>query len=152
MKHGVNEDQGSITVLAVIILVILTILGISVSNISNTDIWISRNEAISENDYYIAEGGIRREAQELGSGNYKVKNIYNRNVLATQNSTGIPGPRPHTVMGEPYNFSLEYIGFFLPAKGFSAKTFSRYDYTIDVRKNSTGIRARYYTIGPKVDQ
>ncbi len=151
MKKIIINEQGSITVLAVIILVILTILGVSVSNISNTDIWISRNEAISENDFYIAEGGIQREAQELGSGNYKVKNIHYRNVLATQNSAGIPGPRPHTVMGEPYDFSIEYIGFYLPAKGFSAKTFSRYDYTIDVRKNSTGVRARYYTIGPKVD-
>lgn len=139
-----KEQKGYITVSAIFILAILTVLGISVSHISNTDIWISRNEAISDNDFYIAEGGLRREVQELGRGSYRAAEFFRRHVVATHDSI----PHPHTVMGEPYAFTVEYVGRFPPVKGFSAKAFSRYDYTIDIVKNRARLRGRYYIVGP----
>ncbi len=149
-ENFMEEQQGYITVMAISILAILTVLGIAVSHISNTDIWISRNEAISDRDFYIAEGGLRREVQELGNGHYKATQFSTRHVVAGQDPSETSVSRLHLVMDEPYAFKVEYVGRFLPVKGFSAKSFSRYDYTIDVVKSTARLHGRYYTVGPRI--
>ncbi len=147
----VEERDGAITVVAVAVLVILTILGICVSGLSRMELFISKNEAHSCDDFYIAEGGVHREAQELGNGSYRIKDTDNPSVIATEKSSDLPLPSPHDVKGYSYDFTLQYIGRHLPAKGFSATLFNRYDYDIDVRKEGNGIKARYCMIGPKAD-
>ena len=149
MLHPEKEEGGSVMVMALLFLVVLTILGVSVCKMSNVDLWISRNEAILGKAFYLAEGGLSREAQDLGNGSYKAKDVFRSSVVAAGHSTSLPAPRPHRVVGEAYDFTVAYIGFCTPTKGFSARTFSRYNYDIDVRKNSTRIKARYYTVGPK---
>jgi hypothetical protein len=143
------KEGGSLTVTAVLILAVLTILGVSVGKMATTELWISRNEAILGKNFYLAEGGLGREAQELGNGSYTVRDVFHPSLVATSSSTDLPAPAPHTVGDEPYDFAVAYSGFSVPSKGFSARAFSRYNYDIDVRKNSTHMEARYYTIGPK---
>ena len=151
MSEILEERDGSITVIAVAILTILTILGICVSGLSRMELLISKNEANSGNHFYISEGGVHREAQEIGNGSYRIKDTDNPSILATEKSSDLPMPSPHYVMGSSYDFTVQYVGKHLPAKGFSATSFNRYDYDIDVEKEGNGIRARYFTIGPKTN-
>jgi len=149
MHQPEKKEGGSLTVMAVLILAVLTILGVSAGKMAVTELWISRNEAILGKNFYLAEGGLGREAQELGNGSYSVRDISRPSVVATSRSTDLPAPVPHTAGGESYAFTVTYSGFTVPSKGFSARAFSRYNFDIDVRKNSTHMEARYYTIGPK---
>ncbi len=150
-----QSEQGSITVIALMILVVLTLLGITISRTSTIDVQIAGNEIPFKQNFYVAEGGIHREAAEVGRGNYPVMNINNPIELANQGSPGLPAPAPHLVAGRAYDFSLDYLGFFLPPKGYSVVHFSRYDYDIDAFGDPTESRihvgSRYYKIGPKAE-
>ena len=150
-----QSEQGSITVIALMILVVLTILGITISRTSTIDVQIAGNEIPFKQNFYVAEGGIHREAAEVGRGNYPVMNVTDFNVeLANQDSAGLPAPA-HEVAGKSYHFSLDYLGFYLPPQGYSVVHFSRYDYDVDSFEDPAGSRihvgSRYYKIGPKAE-
>jgi len=147
-----QSEQGSITVIALMILVVLTLLGITISRTSTIDVQIAGNEIPFKQNFYVAEGGIHREAAEVGQGNYPVMNINTFPVeLANQTAHS---PR-HKVAGADYDFSLDYEGFFLPPQGYSVVHFSRYDYDIDAFGDPAGSRihvySRYFKIGPKAE-
>jgi hypothetical protein len=150
-----QSEQGSITVIALMILVVLTILGITISRTSTIDVQIAGNEIPFKQNFYVAEGGIHRESSEVGRGNYPVMNINNPIELANQGSAGLPAPAPHLVNGRAYDFTLDYLGFFLPPQGYSVVHFSRYDYRIDSLGDPLGskihVGSRYYKIGPKAE-
>ena len=151
-----QSEQGSITVIALMILVVLTLLGITISRTSTIDVQIAGNEIPFKQNFYVAEGGIHREAAEVGAGNYPVMNINTFPVeLANQGSAGLPAPAPHRVAGRAYDFSLDYVGFFLPPQGYSVVHFSRYDYDADSLGDPAGsrirVRSRYFKIGPKAE-
>jgi hypothetical protein len=166
-----QSEQGSITVIALMILVVLTLLGITISRTSTIDVQIAGNEIPYKQNFYVAEGGIHREAAEVGQGGYTVLDVQNTSFLANEtgldNGNGIedtggegdpsslPAPRPHRVGGKNYNFSLYYLGFFLPPQGYSVVHFSRYDYGVDAFGDPAGSRirvaSRYFKIGPKAE-
>jgi hypothetical protein len=150
-----QSEQGSITVIALMILVVLTLLGITISRTSTIDVQIAGNEIPFKQNFYVAEGGIHREAAEVGRGNYPVMNINDPGELANQGSAGLPAPAPHLVNGRAYDFSLDYVGFFLPPQGYSVVHFSRYDYNVDSVGDPAGSRirvaSRYFKIGPKAE-
>ena len=147
-----HNEQGSITVIALMLLVVLTLLGITISRTSTIDVRIAGNEIDYKQYFYVAEGGINREAAEVGAGNYAVLNINNfPNELANETAHT---PR-HNVDGENYNFSLDYLGFFLPPQGYSVVHFSRYDYGVealgDPAASKIRVASRYFKIGPKAE-
>jgi len=150
-----QSEQGSITVIALMILVVLTILGITISRTATIDVRIAGNEIPFKQNFYVAEGGIHRESSEVGRGNYPVMNINNPIELANQGSAGLPAPAPHLVNGRAYDFTLDYLGFYLPPQGYSVVHFSRYDYNVEALgdPNASRIRvaSRYYKIGPKAE-
>jgi len=154
-----QSEQGSITVIALIILVVLTLLGITITRTSSIDVQIAGNEIPFKQNFYVAEGGINREAAEVGQGNYPVINIDTAAQLADQtgqaNGNPLPAPDPHLVNGRAYDFTLDYLGFFLPPQGYSVVHFSRYDYDVDSFGDPAGSRiriaSRYYKIGPKAE-
>ena len=143
--HG---QRGNVTAIALMLLIVLTLLGVMATRTATTDIRIARNEIPYKQNFYISEGGIHREAAEIGRGNYAVMNLNTPVVLATQNSSSLPGPA-HEVNGKPYDFTVSYEGFYRPPAGYSAIHFSRYDYSIDATAENVGIETRYYKIGPK---
>ena len=55
----------------------------------------------------------------------------------------------HEVLGNPYEFSVDYLGFFNPPAGYSIIHFSRYDYLVDVKGGNVRVASRYYKVGPK---
>ena len=150
-----QSEQGSITVIALMILVVLTILGITISRTSTIDVQIAGNEIPFKQNFYVAEGGIHRESSEVGRGNYPVMNINNPIELANQGSAGLPAPAPHLVNGRAYDFTLDYLGFYLPPQGYSVIHFSRYDYDVesfgDPNASRIRVASRYYKIGPKAE-
>ncbi len=141
-------ENGSITVIALMMLVVLTIMGIAVTRTSTTDIRIAGNVVPYKQDFYVAEGGLHREAAELGRGNYPVPDIEIPVTLATHMDIGLPGPS-HEVLGNPYEFSVDYLGYFNPPAGYSIIHFSRYDYFVDVKGGNVRVASRYYKVGPK---
>lgn len=149
-----RSENGSITVMALLILVVLTVLGVTITRTTNLDLQISTNELLRKQNFYIAEAGVNREAAEIGRGNYEVADVYQANTdLADENSDSLPGPA-HAVVdakgnSRAYNFDIEYLGFFMPPKGYSVTQFSRYDYQVEADTNNVGVRSRYYKIGPK---
>jgi hypothetical protein len=151
MTHTVIRERyenGSITIIALMMLVVLTLIGIAVSRTSSTDIRIAANVVPYKQDFYVSEGGLHREAAELGRGNYPVPDIEIPMTLATHMDMGLPGPA-HEVLGDPYEFSVDYLGFFNPPAGYSIIHFSRYDYLVDVKGGNVRVASRYYKVGPK---
>ena len=168
-----KEEQGSITVVALLILVVLTVLGVTLTRTTTLDLRIGTNETIRKQNFYVSEGGVFREAAEVGEGNYVVTNIYEVRRLAKrlganegltdadwdlndefwvrgniQGGSVLPGAA-HEVQGSSYDFALDYIGFHLPPKGYSADQFSRYDFDIRADRNNVNVYGRFYRIGPK---
>jgi len=158
----IQSEQGSVTVIGLMILVVLTLLGITISRTSTIDIQIAGNEIPFKQNFYVAEGGIHREAAEVGRGNYPVMNINTTGELADQDGhadgSDLPGPETdhiHRVAGSPYDFDLNYLGYFLPPQGYSVVHFSRYDYDVEALGDPAGskirIASRYFKIGPKAE-
>ena len=154
-------EQGSITIVALLILVVLTILGVAITRTTILDLRIGTNELIRKQNFYVAEGGIYREAAEVGEGiSYVVTNINQPAPLANQNGIynpatssydlALPGAA-HQVHGKAYNFDVGYIGHYLPPKGYSVAHFSRYDFDIDADYSNVNVDARFYRIGPKAN-
>jgi len=150
MTKHLREEKGSLTVLALIMLVVLTLIGIFATRTATTDLQIASSELPYKDNFYIAEGGVQREVAELSRGNYPVANVQAPQLLATQASGGLPAPA-HQVRGKPYNFSVNYLGFFPPTGGYSALHFTRYDYNISTASSNVPVVARYYRIGPKAE-
>jgi len=150
-----QRERGSITVIALMILVVLTLIGIMASRTATTDIQIAGNEIPYKQNFFLGEGGLNREAAEVGRGNYPVIQINTTGQLADEtgqtNGNPLPAPRPHVVAGTAYNFTLDYLGYFLPPPGYSVIHFSRYDYDIDVTGGRINVASRYYKIGPKAE-
>jgi len=143
-----HREQGTITVIALMILVVLTLIGIAVTRTSTTDIRIAANVVPYKQDFYVAEGGLHREAAELGRGNYPVPDIEVPTTLATHADAILPGPA-HDVLGNAYDFTIDYLGYFNPPAGYSIIHFSRYDYFVDVTGGNVRVASRYYKVGPK---
>ena len=115
-------------IIAFVLLVVLTLIGIFATRTAQIDLQTAYNEIPYKQNFYIAEGGLNREAAELGRGSYPVTNVFSPNTLATQASTSLPGSE-HKVLGKSYDFTATYVGPFAAPAGFSAIHFSRYDYS-----------------------
>ncbi len=157
-------QNGSVTVIALVILVLLTVMGISVSRITAVDIRIHGNEKRSKELFYTAEGGLNRLAQELGNGGYPVPNPMVEKTLADNtNGIGEPFPEPpHVVNGEKYNFTVKYTGYDdpIPRKGYGVLSgHVAFNFEINSRaapmiggklsESPRSITSRYHKIGPR---
>jgi len=70
-KCLLKNDDGSVLVLALIMLVLLTLLGIAASRTSSIDIQISGNDIIYKQNLYMAEAGAMEAAQKLENNDLK---------------------------------------------------------------------------------
>lgn len=150
-----RREEGSVLVTAFIFLVILTLIGIFATRTAQMDMQVASNEIPYKRNFYIAEGALYREAAELGRGNYPVTNVDNQQQLAKREGTTVtgtlPAPTDHTIFGQTYDFTIDYLGAFPPPSGYSAIHFTRYDYDVDVTANRVRVASRLYKIGPKAE-
>jgi hypothetical protein len=150
-----NQD-GNLTIIAFVLLVVLTLIGILATRTAQIDLQTAYNEVPYKQNFYVAEGGLNREAAELGRGMYPVAKVFSPALLANQSSTGLPGSE-HKVLGKPYDFTINYIGPYAAPAGFSAIHFSRYDYSVDTWAGGTSssgrvhVASRLFKIGPKAE-
>jgi type IV pilus assembly PilX-like protein len=152
------KEQGSVVVIALMILVVLTLLGIMATRTATTDIRIAANEISYKQNFYMAEAAVNREAMEIGRGRYPVINISSAHKLADEdgyvNGDSLPGDA-HTFSNVTYEFDVSYEGFFLPPTGYSVIHFSRYDYGVDAQTpapDTVRVASRYFKIGPKASE
>ncbi len=64
-KHVIREEEGSVIILALLVLVILTLIGIGVLTSSSSDLMVSRNESIYRRNFSMAEAAARLGAMEV---------------------------------------------------------------------------------------
>jgi hypothetical protein len=151
-----KSEEGNLTIVAFVLLVVLTLIGVFATKTAQIDLQTAYNEVPYKQNFYIAEGGVNREAAELGRGRYPVTNVNQPQVLATQASGSLPGGE-HKVLGTPYNFTVRYIGPYPAPSGYSALHFSRYDYNVEARAGGSAssgqvrVASRLYKIGPKAE-
>ena len=156
MKKTFNEE-GNVTLIALILLVVLTLIGISANRTSTLDMQIARNEIPFKQNFYIAEGGINIEASEIGKGMYPVSDTNTMDqLLATSDSAspqyvGAGNIAKHSVGGKQYDFNVTYKGSYLPPAKFSTLKYNRYDYNVETSGGDSDIKvnSRFYTIGKK---
>jgi hypothetical protein len=151
MKHGIRNEEGSAIVVAFVLLVVLTLIGVLSTRTATVDIRAASNQIPYQQNFYIAEGGVHREAAEVARGSYPIANVLAAQTLATEASGSLPAPTPHQVDGHSYAFQVDYLGYFSPPAGYSILHFSRYDYNISASQGGVTVRARYFKIGPKAE-
>ncbi|CAB5100437.1 hypothetical protein D3OALGA1CA_3289 [Olavius algarvensis associated proteobacterium Delta 3] len=65
ITHAVRNEDGTVMVIALLIMAILTILGLSAIDTSNVEIQITSNERIYKRNFYKAEAAVIAAAQQL---------------------------------------------------------------------------------------
>ncbi len=87
-KRLLKDEQGSVMVMAILILALLTIIGICSTNTSVMESQIVRNTAIRKQNFYRAEAAVIQAAQSLQ--NLKNTTILNSNSRSYLNGSGYP--------------------------------------------------------------
>lgn len=75
----ISNQQGSVIVIALVILVLLTIIGIAATNTSTTEVQITTNALLYNTAFYTAESGI--EAGRAALNNIKIEDAGNWDKL-----------------------------------------------------------------------
>jgi hypothetical protein len=146
-----KSEEGNLTIIAFVLLVVLTLVGISATKTAQIDMQTAYNEVPYKQNFYIAEGGVNREAAELGRGMYPVTNVSNPSPLLTNSTKTLPR------FTDTYLATIRYLGYFPAPSGYSALHFNRYDYWVDARAGGTAasgqvrVASRLYKIGPKAE-
>jgi Tfp pilus assembly protein PilX len=113
MKHGIRNEEGSAIVVAFVLLVVLTLIGVLSTRTATVDIRAASNQIPYQQNFYIAEGGVHREAAEVARGSYPISNVLVAQTLATETTGALPAP-DHKVAGNAYAFQVDYLGYFSP--------------------------------------
>lgn len=83
--HIINNERGSLIVIAVIVLMLLTLIGTSITTTTSTELQIARNDKLHKTAFYEADGGT-----EIGS------EILEQNL----GCVGAPGGFSESVIGD----------------------------------------------------
>ncbi len=65
------HESGSVVLIALIMLVLLTVIGISASKTSEIEIIIAGNERVAKENFYLAEGAVRRAVMAMDNRDLK---------------------------------------------------------------------------------
>ena len=143
-----KNQEGNVMILAFILLIILTLLGIFATRTAQIDLQVAYNEIPYRQNFYIAEGGVNREAAELGTANPA-------NVQPTGDNTRTTRTLSSTYR---YDYLVHALGAYVAPKGYSAIHFSRYDYSVETwagggtsASGEVNVASRLYKIGPKAE-
>jgi hypothetical protein len=147
-----KSEEGNLTIIAFVLLVVLTLVGVFATKTAQLDLQTAYNEVPYKQNFYIAEGGVNKEAAGLAADMYTVANASQAQSLATLTNVALPG-----FTGKNYDATVRYLGPFPAPSGYSALHFSRYDYSVDAKSSVTAssgqvrVASRFYKIGPKAE-
>lgn len=143
MKHGIRfeNEKGSVTVLAVILLALLTLLGMAALSTSSIEVQIAGNELRHKLAFYAAESGAAYVAYHSdlygpdnitsGTRHYFPYDTSQPNYVPI--TAGPPFPTPQALFaGSPqlFNGNVEYTGSAMPPRGtgYSAGHYRAHQY------------------------
>jgi len=143
-----KSEKGNVMIIAFVLLVVMTLIGIFATRTAQIDLLVAYNEVPYKQNFYMAEGGVNREAAELGTSAPK-------NIKPLGDDT-------RTTRTLDSNYSYRYLvhqmGTFVAPKGYSAIHFSRYDFSIQAwsggetsASGEVSVASRVYKVGPKAD-
>jgi hypothetical protein len=145
----IKNEEGNLTIIAFVLLVVLTLIGVFATKTAQIDLQTAYNEIPYKQNFYVAEGGVNREAAELGETqvptNIKPRTDYTRT--------------PRTLSATySYRYLVHELGAYVAPKGYSAILFSRYDFSVETwaggQTSASGevkVASRVYKIGPKAE-
>jgi len=143
-----KSEEGNVMIVAFVLLVVLTLIGIFATRTAQIDLLVAYNEVPYKQNFYMAEGGVNREAAELGTGAPTNIKPLNDNTKTTRN------------LGSNYSYRylVHQLGAYVAPKGYSAIHFSRYDYTVQAwsgggtsPSGEVSVASRVYKVGPKAE-
>ena len=156
-----KSEEGNLTIIAFVLLVVLTLIGVFATKTAQIDLQTAYNEVPYKQNFYVAEGGVNREAAELGRGMYPVTNVNSPQLLATQAGLYPSGTLPgseHKVLGNSYDFNVRYLGALCRPERISRPFISAAMTTVwtpgpegRLRPARFVSRSRLYKIGPKAE-
>jgi hypothetical protein len=118
----VNGENGSVMVIALVVLALLTIIGISATRISQLELGMSANWSLQKEAFYAADsaGNYVARSPEL----YGTDNITAGSPKAFKSASGLLGPR------QSFDGTVQYLGASTPPRGsgFETTTFKAYRY------------------------
>jgi hypothetical protein len=85
----INNQQGSVIIMAVIVLALLTVIGIAATNTSTTEVQVSTNAVLHNIAFYTADSGIAAGRAALN--NIKIADSGNWDLLLRNMATDPPG-------------------------------------------------------------
>ena len=148
-KRGKNED-GSVMVVAILILALLTIIGIAAMSTTNVELKISGNEKSYKMALYAAEAAR----------GYVVKTpeLYGPDNMTLGEGLNFPDNDPSVVVElspkQSFGGKVEYIGFSAPPRGSGSQvgTFKAYKYKMECKgygpaKAESQVEAGFYRMG-----
>lgn len=143
-----RNEEGNVMILAFILLVVLTLIGIFATRTAQIDLQVAYNEVPYRQTFYIAEGGVNREAAELGT-------AAPANIKPTGDDTKTTRTLSSTYS---YRYLVHELGAYVAPKGYSAIHFSRYDYSVKTwagggtsSSGEVSVASRLYKVGPKAE-
>lgn len=81
-ENTLQNENGSVMIVAVVLLVLITIMGLSVSRLSDVDVQIAKNEREYVQDFYAADSAWREAIQWLDT-RASVPGLVNRSLYVT---------------------------------------------------------------------
>lgn len=142
----VRREEGSVLLVALIVLVLLTILGIAASKTSDLELGMAANWQFQKEAFYAAESAASYVAES--------PELYdNHNISAGEPESFSSSP---AMLGNAQSFSgsVQYLGISAPPRGsgFETGTFKAYKYKMECDgRGPSGARARveagFYRVG-----
>jgi hypothetical protein len=143
-----NNEDGSVIVVALILMVLLLIMGISATRMSTIELQIIRNTIIQKQTFYSAEA-----AREYVPSNTALYHDANINVGVGINFPG-PGASDKVSIGsQSFNGTVTYVGSSQPPRGsgMEAGKFKAHRYEIIangyVNEAQSTVEAGFYRMG-----
>ena len=118
----IKNEEGNLTIIAFVLLVVLTLIGVFATKTAQIDLQTAYNEIPYKQNFYVAEGGANKEMALLGA----------------QDLSHV-GQVDHLddLLGKSYKYTVNYLGAYLPPKGYSALLFSSYHYNVEAKAGGT---------------
>jgi hypothetical protein len=150
-KDTLDNENGFVVVVVLIMLAIITIMGIAATRTSETEIRIAVNERLYKEAFYTAEAGavyVAESPQLYGSDNVTVGGFLNFPY------NDDPSEEYSVSSRQSFNGDVEYLGFSAPPRGsgYDAQKFRAHRYSITCNGfggsgSQSRIEVGFYRIG-----
>jgi Tfp pilus assembly protein PilX len=133
-SQSIKNENGSVLIIALIMLVLLTVLGITATSTSNIELQIAGNERIYKRAFYVANAGIEHARSSLAANLavYRATQI-SQGVTTLDWSFALDGTAPNTGGNQATGITGPDDGVvWFDEVAFDADALNDYQYTVTV--------------------